>query len=213
MSMVDFSLEDKYDGIVCGLDEVGRGPLAGCVAAACVYVPIEVRELDWMADVRDSKKLSEKKLEALFELISEHCPHGVARVSPQEIDEINILQAALKAMRMSLEAMRSSMESEVAHALVDGNHLPKGLPCPATPVIKGDNISKSIAAASIIAKVTRDREMRELAAQYPGYGWESNVGYPAPVHLEGINKLGITSHHRKSFAPVRRFIETGNTKP
>ncbi len=206
--MPDFSLEDQYDGIVCGLDEVGRGPLAGSVVAACVYIPDHVREADWIKDVKDSKKLSEAKLEHLFTHITQTCPHGIARVIPAEIDEINILQAALKAMRLSLETSKLAP----VHILVDGNRLPKDLCAPATPVIKGDNLSKSIAAASIIAKVTRDREMRALAAQYPGYGWESNVGYPAPKHLEAINDLGITPHHRKTFAPVRRFIETGNTR-
>jgi ribonuclease HII len=203
----DFSLEDEIEGHVCGLDEVGRGPLAGGVVAACVYIPDDVRGMAFMAEVRDSKTLSWAKLERLYDEIMANCHCGVAEIKPAEIDEINILQASLKAMSHSYEAM----DMRMAHALVDGNKMP-ALPCSATTIVKGDSKSKSIAAASIIAKVTRDRMMHRLAKAHPHYGWESNVGYPSKAHLAGIDAHGITEHHRKSFAPVRNFIESGSTR-
>lgn len=203
----DFSLENSIEGIVCGLDEVGRGPLAGPVVAACVYIPKEKYKLDFVAEITDSKKLAFLKLEELSARISEHFHFSIAEVSPQEIDEINILQASLKAMRKAFDKTGVAAR----HALVDGNHCPK-LPCPAMPVIKGDSISVSIAAASILAKVYRDRLMEKLAAEHPHYGWESNAGYPTRDHLAAIDRHGITSHHRRSFAPVRNFIEFGRTE-
>lgn len=197
----DFSLENAVNGSVCGLDEVGRGPLAGPVTAACVFIPDNKRDLAFIPEIRDSKTLSEKKLDYLFECIREHFVFGIAECSPAEIDEINILQASLKAMRQAFEIITPAPH----HALVDGNRAPK-LPCPAQTVVKGDSKSVSIAAASILAKVTRDRFMRKLAEEHPHYGWDSNVGYPAPAHLEAIKIHGITAHHRKSFAPVKDFI-------
>ncbi len=201
----DFSLENKAGGLVCGLDEVGRGPLAGPVVAACVYIPEEKRKLDFVPQIRDSKKLTPEKLERLYGLISEHFVFAITEISPQEIDKINILQASLLAMKKSYEKIR---DVSLTHALVDGNHCPK-LACSSTPVIKGDNLSVSIAAASIMAKVTRDRIMEKLAEEHPHYGWERNVGYPSPEHLEAINRHGITPYHRKTYAPVRNFIEFG----
>lgn len=198
----DFSIENNIGGLVCGLDEVGRGPLAGPVVAACVYIPPEIREFGFIGDIKDSKKLSRPKLEILYAQITHHCVYGIAEVSPQEIDDINILQASLKAMALALK--NSGMD--FAHALVDGNKLPK-LPCPATAVVKGDSKSKSIAAASIIAKVTRDRLMEKLSAEHPYYGWERNVGYPTREHVEALEIHGITLHHRKSFGPVARILE------
>lgn len=206
--MPDFSLEQSIAGKVCGLDEVGRGPLAGPVVAACVYVPEECYGLPFIAEIEDSKKLSKKKLTELYDLIAEHFTFSIQETSPEKIDEINILQASLAAMSQSLEALGMQMN----HALVDGNRLPANLSCAATPVVKGDNISTSIAAASIMAKVHRDRLMQKLAEEHPHYGWESNAGYPSPQHLAGIEAHGITAHHRKSFAPVRNFIEFGSVK-
>ena len=197
----DFSIEDQYSGTVCGLDEVGRGPLAGPVVAACVIIPRDARHHDFISDIRDSKKLSFKKLEYLNDKIIEHFPHAITEISPQEIDEINILQASLKAMRVAYEMLK-----DIDHALVDGNKAPK-LPCPVTTVVKGDAKSVTIAAASIIAKVYRDRIMTRLALEYPHYGWERNAGYPAPGHLAALQVHGITPHHRKSYAPVRRLLE------
>ncbi len=205
--MPDFSLENEHDGPVFGLDEVGRGPLSGPVVAACVYIPEDLRTLPFVSEIRDSKALSEKKLERLYGEITTHFEWCVAEISPAEIDEINILQASLKAMAMSL----LQMETVPVHALVDGNKLPN-LPCPARAVVKGDSKSVSIAAASIVAKVTRDRIMRELHKTHPHYGWSTNVGYPSKVHLAGIVAHGITEHHRKSYAPVRNFLAFGSTR-
>ncbi|MEZ5813458.1 MAG: ribonuclease HII [Alphaproteobacteria bacterium] len=203
----DFSLENEYCGPVCGLDEVGRGPLAGPVVAACVYIPQGCYTLPFIPEIKDSKKLSHGKLEELYALITQHCAWAVAEKSPAEIDEMNILQASLEAMKDAL----SALDKEFAHALVDGNKLPR-LPCPATAVVKGDSKSTSIAAASIVAKVTRDRMMKKLHEEHPHYGWDSNVGYPSKAHLEGIDAYGITEHHRKSFAPVKNFLVHGSTR-
>lgn len=198
----DFSYEDQHQGIICGLDEVGRGPLAGAVVAACVVIPRSLRHLDFIPDIRDSKKLSFKKLEYLYDCITEHFPYAISEISPQEIDEINILQASLKAMKTACETVGG-----INHALVDGNKLPN-LPCSATAIVKGDAKSVSIAAASIVAKVHRDRLMTRLAVEFPYYDWENNVGYPTAAHLAAIEKHGITPHHRRSFAPVRRYLES-----
>ena len=203
----DFSLENEIAGPVCGLDEVGRGPLAGPVVAACVYIPVEKRALPFVSKIRDSKKLSHARLEELNSLIREHFIFSVAEVSPQEIDEINILQASLLAMKKAHEGIAGVA---FVSALVDGNHCPR-LTCAAKPVIKGDSISTSIAAASILAKVHRDVLMAKLAAEYPHFGWESNVGYPTREHMKAIDRYGITPHHRRSFGPVRNFIEFGST--
>ena len=209
----DFSLEDGHKSPVCGLDEVGRGPLAGPVVAACVYIPDTKRDLAFISDIRDSKKLNAKKLEYLFKKISEHFTFGIAEISPQEIDKINILQASLKAMEEAFCSISSQAQSRNDMlALIDGNHTPKNLPCPAQAVIRGDSKSVSIAAASIMAKVTRDRLMAKLAQEHPHYGWERNVGYPTPEHLAAINRHGITTHHRRSYAPVRNFLACGVTK-
>ena len=200
--MADFSIENELSAPVCGIDEVGRGPLAGPVVAACVHIPDNVRPLPFITEIKDSKKLSWAKLEKLYHLIIEHCFYGVAEISPQEIDRINILQASLKAM----ENAYSAMGLAASYALIDGNKIPKNIPCPARAIVKGDSKSKSIAAASILAKVTRDRIMHDLHKAHPYYGWASNVGYPTKVHIKGLDEYGITIHHRKSFAPVRERL-------
>lgn len=201
--MPDFSIETECAYPVCGIDEVGRGPLAGPVVAACVYIPETIRAEEWIAEIKDSKKLSENKLNHLFEQIYGSCPHGIGILSPQEIDRMNILQASLKAMEKAYITMNTPM----AMALIDGNKLPDNLPCPARAIVKGDHHSTSIAAASIVAKVTRDRIMRDLAAKFPHYGWESNVGYPSKKHKDALAQYGITPHHRKSYAPVAAIIK------
>lgn len=199
--MPDFSLELKVGGRVCGLDEVGRGPLAGPVVAACVYIPPEYYFVPFVSEIRDSKRLSPAKLEKLYDLITAHFTWAVAELSPEVIDEINILQASLCAMA---DAMKNTGEI-FDHALVDGNKLP-ALSCAVTAVVKGDSKSTSIAAASIVAKVTRDRIMHALHEEFPHYGWDGNVGYPTKTHIEAIQVHGITSHHRKTFGPVREYI-------
>lgn len=206
----DFSIENQVEGMSCGVDEVGRGPLAGAVVAACVLIPPDLRTLPFVSEIRDSKKLSFAKLEKLYDAITEHFPYAIAEISPQEIDEINILQASLKAMRecvLSLCHPSATSQNDSFMALIDGNKIPKDLPCPATAVVKGDAKSVSIAAASIVAKVHRDRLMTRLAVEYPHYGWERNVGYPTAEHLAAIERHGITPHHRRSFAPVRRYLQ------
>jgi ribonuclease HII len=206
--MPDFELEDMHDGPVFGLDEVGRGPLAGPVVAACVYIPQHARKLAFISELKDSKKISKPKLEVLYGLITQHCEWQVAEISSAEVDEINVLQASLKGMCIAC----NSMATEPAFALVDGNRMPKELCCNAQTVVKGDNKSYSIAAASIVAKVTRDRIMKALHQEHPHYGWDSNAGYPSPAHLEGIDAHGITDHHRKSYAPIKNYLEFGMTR-
>ena len=131
-----------------------------------------------------------------------HCPYKAVRVEAVEIDQVNILQASLLAMARSLALMELSID----HALVDGNKLPHDLPCPATAVIKGDDVSRTIAAASIVAKVTRDRIMADLAVEHPHYGWERNAAYPTKEHMDALKVHGVTEHHRKTFAPVRKAL-------
>ncbi|GKY86316.1 ribonuclease HII [Sinisalibacter aestuarii] len=183
---------------VAGVDEVGRGPLAGPVTAAAVVLdPARIPE-----GLNDSKKLTARRREALFEAIMEAASVSIAHASVEEIDEINILRASHLAMTRALAGLIPAAD----HALIDGNLLPRGLTLPAEPVIKGDGRSLSIAAASIMAKVTRDRIMVDLAQQHPGYGWESNAGYPSKSHISALQNLGVTPHHRRSFRPVHNIL-------
>ncbi|MDH5359503.1 MAG: ribonuclease HII [Gammaproteobacteria bacterium] len=185
--------------LVAGVDEVGRGPLAGAVVAAAVILdparPIE--------GLTDSKKLTEKRRELLYVEIQEKAlAWAVGRAEVEEIDEINILQASLLAMRRAVEALQPAPQ----HALVDGNKLPR-LPCTAEAIIKGDLTEPCISAASIIAKVTRDREMVVLDKKYPGYGLAKHKGYPSKAHLQALEELGVTEIHRTSYAPVRKILD------
>ncbi len=200
--MPDFTFEDQYEGIICGIDEVGRGPLSGPVVAAAVIIPKEVRKMEFISAIQDSKKLSAIKREYLHTEIVKHCPYAITEIQPAEIDEINILQASLKAMKTACKYLMP-----INQALIDGNKIPQNLPCSAQAIVKGDAKSVSIAAASIIAKVHRDKIMQELDRQYPQYGWSSNAGYPTKQHRDALLQYGITPHHRKSFAPVRGIIE------
>lgn len=184
--------------IICGVDEVGRGPLAGPVVAAAAIIPHEGLPEGLAAQINDSKKLSDKKRELLFPALTQHCVHAVAEASVQEIDTLNILHASLLAMTRAVRLLSIPPD----HALIDGNKLPKDLPCAASTIVKGDSKSLSIAAASIIAKVTRDRLMKELALAHPAYGWEHNAGYGTAVHLAALREHGATIWHRDSFAPV-----------
>lgn len=185
--------------LTAGVDEVGRGPLAGPVVAAAVILD-PAAPIDGLAD---SKRLSERRREALAETIRERAlAWALGRAEAAEIDAMNILQAALLAMRRAVEAL----EPAPAHALVDGNRCPE-LPCPAEPVVKGDASVPAISAASILAKVVRDREMAEMDQRYPGYGFAGHKGYPSRAHLEALVRLGPCPQHRRSFAPVRRALE------
>ncbi len=189
-----------YQGELCaGCDEVGRGPLAGDVVAAAVILDPRnpIMGLD------DSKKLTEKKRELLFDEIQAKAKSWcIARASVAEIDSLNILQASLLAMTRAVQGL--AIEPE--HVLVDGNKLPKWK-YTAEAVVKGDSRVAAISAASILAKVTRDREMVSLDKVYPGYGFADHKGYPTKVHMDALERLGITPIHRRSYAPVRARIE------
>ena len=176
--------------VVCGIDEAGRGPLAGPVFAAAVILPqgVVIEGLD------DSKKLSEKKRDMLFEEIKARAVYAVASASESEIDEINILNATFLAMRRAFDAMPQRPQA----AFVDGNRLPK-LPVPAKAIVKGDSLSASIAAASIMAKVSRDRYMLELDKKYPEYCFAKHKGYGTKLHYEKIREYGISEVHRRTF--------------
>lgn len=183
--------------IICGADEVGRGPLAGPVVAAAVILPSDLPD-DILRRINDSKKLSAAQRESLFDPILSLCRTSIAEASVEEIDALNILQASLLAVRRAVEGLKVAIDM----ALIDGNRCPK-LDCPAEAIIQGDGLSVSIAAASIIAKVTRDRLMTGLARQHGGYGWERNFGYGTPEHMRALQTIGVTPWHRTSFAPVR----------
>lgn len=204
MILTDDNVDSPFraEGLrLAGVDEVGRGPLAGPVIAAAVILdPANIPE-----GLADSKALSAKKREFLNALILQSSWVGVGEASVEEIDEINILQASLLAMERAVSALPQVPQ----HLLVDGNKLPKTLPCPATAVVKGDARSQSIAAASIVAKTRRDAIMQDLAQQFPGYGWEKNAGYPTKQHREALVKIGLTPHHRRSFKPVHNILYQG----
>ena len=198
--MPHFKFERAFAGIVAGIDEVGRGPLAGPVVAAAVILPRRLpRTL--ARDVDDSKKLSLAERERLDVEIRGCAIVGVGEASVAEIDSINILQAAFLAMRRAMAQL--SVVPDMA--LVDGNQHP-GLSVPCRLVIGGDGIHLSIAAASIVAKVVRDRTMHGLAETHPEYGWTTNVGYGTLAHRNALKRFGPTPHHRTSFAPVREYL-------
>ena len=199
--MPDFSREAARGGRVAGVDEAGRGPLAGPVIAAAVVFPDGVPgELAGLLD--DSKRLAPAARRAAFAALLAHggAEIGVGAASVGEIGRLNILGASLLAMRRAV----LRLPVPPGFALVDGNQ-PPALPCPLACVVGGDGLSFSIAAASIVAKVVRDRAMARLAAAYPGYGWEANAGYPTASHRAALVRLGPTQHHRASFRAVRRL--------
>ena len=202
--MPDLDLERECGGLVCGIDEVGRGPLAGPVVAAAVILDLDHLPRELRRGIDDSKALSAVAREDYCRELRRCAVIGIGAASVREIDTINILRASLVAMQRAMRALGVRPDA----ALVDGNIAP-ALPCAVTTVIGGDARSLSIAAASIVAKVTRDRIMRELAARYAGYGWETNVGYGTRQHHEGLTTLGVTIHHRRSFAPVRIAMAGG----
>lgn len=183
---------------IAGVDEVGRGPWAGPVTACAVVLdPNSIPE-----GLNDSKKLSVKKREHLFRQIIDTADVSVAHVSVEDIDQINILQAALLAMQKAVAGLSEPAD----FALIDGNRPPQNLSCPCEAIIKGDAKSASIAAASIVAKVTRDQIMVALSQQFPGYGWETNAGYGTKQHQQGLKSLGVTPHHRRSFKPIHNIL-------
>jgi ribonuclease HII len=206
--MPDFAIEDGCRGIVCGVDEAGRGPLAGPVVAAAVIIDRACFSALLRDTLDDSKLLRRGAREACYQALFACARIGVGAASVREIDRINILRASLLAMSRAVAAL--GVAADVA--LVDGNIAPP-LCCAVRTVVKGDALSFSIAAASIVAKVTRDRIMRALAASHPRYGWETNVGYATAEHGAAIGRFGVTAHHRRSFEPVRLAVEGLSAKP
>ncbi len=187
--------------LICGIDEAGRGPWAGPVVAAAVVLD-PARIPDGLAD---SKALSAARRTALHAAICTSALIGVGLAMVDEIDRLNILAASERAMCRAVAALGRRVDG----ALVDGNRVPPGLPCPAEALVAGEERSASIAAASIVAKVVRDRIMDELARAYPGYGWERNRGYGTPEHRAALARLGLTPQHRRSFAPVHKILHDG----
>ena len=183
---------------IAGVDEVGRGPLAGPVTAAAVV--LDPRRIPDGLD--DSKKLGGRRRAVLYETILASAEVSVAHASVAEIDRLNILRAAHLAMRRAVAGLGCPPDL----TLIDGNLVPEGLGTPARAIIRGDALSLSIAAASIIAKVTRDRIMQDLAQQFPGYGWQTNSGYGSQSHIKALQDLGPTPHHRRSFKPVHNIL-------
>ena len=202
--MPSFRFELRCEGRVAGIDEVGRGPLAGPVVAAAAVIDRTRAARKLLRMIDDSKKLTLEQREEAYEamIASGVVQFAVAEASVEEIDRINILQATYLAMRRAVQALAERPEV----ALIDGNRAPPQLGCRAETIVGGDAHSYSIAAASIFAKVTRDRYMHALALTYPGYGWETNRGYGSQQHLEALSMLGPTPHHRRSFAPVTRLV-------
>ena len=202
--MPDFSLEQEFMGIVAGIDEAGRGPWAGPVVAGAAVLDQHSLESGLVIGLDDSKALTPARRDTLFKQLinSSAATVSVGVASVEEIDKLNILQATFLAMSRALENLHLSVDL----ALVDGNRAP-ALSCPVKTVIKGDSLSLSIAAGSIMAKVTRDRIMANLAVEFPGFGWENNQGYGTAAHKEGLDTLGVTPHHRRSYAPVRAALE------
>ena len=188
---------------IAGVDEVGRGPLAGPVTAAAVILdPARIPP-----GLADSKTLTSTKREKLFDQILETAQCCVAHASVEEIDSLNILRASHLAMERAVAGLAVVPD----HCLIDGNLIPQGLKTRAEAIVKGDAKSLSIAAASIIAKVTRDRLMVDLAQQHPGYGWEVNAGYPTKLHLNALLNLGVTAWHRRSFKPIHNILYQAKT--
>lgn len=192
--------ECSYRGsLLAGVDEVGRGPLIGAVVTAAVILD-PARPIPGLAD---SKKLTEKKRLRLYDDILENAAAwSLGRCEASEIDELNIYQATMLAMKRAVEGLSIAPE----YVLVDGNRCPKWQ-WPSEPVIKGDGRVEAISAASILAKVTRDREMKALDVRFPGFGLAQHKGYPTPVHLEALNRLGVTPEHRRSFRPVKMALD------
>lgn len=201
-SLEDAALDRGFRRVV-GVDEAGRGPWAGPVVAGAAILDLKDVPEDLLVSLDDSKKLKPETRAKLYERLIE-CPAahvGVGMAEVADIDIYNILQATLMAMAKAV----ASLPVKADYALVDGNQKPILL-CPLETVVKGDGKSVSIAAASIVAKVTRDRIMTNLASEFPGYGWETNAGYGTPQHQTALRHLGITPHHRKSFKPIQQYV-------
>ena len=206
--MPDFKNENSYQGLVVGIDEAGRGPWAGPVVAGAVVIKNHHLSQLLLDGLDDSKKLSGKKRELLYEeLFNEQKKGnlyiGIGEADCREIDNLNILQATFLAMKRAVAELPLCPDV----ALIDGNLAPGDFVCPVRTIIKGDALCMSISAASIVAKVYRDRLMCDLAQKYPHYGFEKNAGYGTKAHIEGLQKYGITPEHRKSYKPIQEVIK------
>ena len=186
---------------VAGTDEAGRGPLYGPVVAACVVLPKNFK----LEGLNDSKKLTEKKRNEYYEYLIKNVTYGIGIVNNEEIDEINIYEASRKAMIKAIEEVRKQIKVE--YVLTDA--MPIELDIPVKPIIKGDAKSITIAAASVIAKVTRDKMMYEIDEKYPEYGFKNHKGYPTKKHIEAINQYGLIDGYRKTYGPIKKYIEEG----
>lgn len=201
IDLYQYEHELEKEGIqyIGGVDEVGRGPLIGPVVAACCVLPVDFH----LEGLTDSKKLSEKKREKFYDYIKEHAlAYGIGEVSPERIDEVNIYQATKEAMHMAIKQVQDQLTLE--HVLIDA--MPLELDIPSTSIIKGDAKSISIAAASVLAKVTRDRMMIELDQKYPMYGFASHKGYPTKKHIEAIHQYGLIDGYRKTYGPIKEMV-------
>ena len=198
----DFSFEVAHGGIIAGVDEAGRGPLCGPVVAAAVIFPNT--SIDIPVVIRDSKQMTAHQRAAAYDWIVQNCIWATGQCAPAEIDELNILWASMRAMERAVGALSVKPE----FCLIDGNRVPKNLN--GESVVHGDAKSTSIAAASIVAKETRDRIMRDLAKKYPQYEWNKNAGYPTQSHLQAMDKYGINEHYRRSYGPVKERIKNEN---
>ena len=204
-----FEFDKSFNKTVIGTDEAGRGPGAGGVFAAAVYFP-EVTEslIEDLAILNDSKKLTKKRRESIYDTILRNTINKIVCVEVEEIEKINILNASLKAMNVACTEIAKGMAKENILTLIDGNELIRGnYPYPQKFIVKGDSKSASIAAASILAKVARDRYMEELHEKYPMYNWKKNAGYLTKEHMEAIDKYGLTPYHRRVF--LRKHFEAG----
>lgn len=200
--MYENELYEKGIMYIGGVDEVGRGPLIGPVVAACCVLPKDFI----LEGLTDSKKLSEKKRNIFFEYIKEHAiAYGIGIIGPEKIDEVNIYEATKLAMYEAISHVRKQVD--LGHVLIDA--MPLNLDIPSTSIIKGDSKSISIAAASVLAKVTRDKMMYELDLKYPMYGYGSHKGYPTKKHIEAINQYGLIDGYRKTYGPVKDLINGG----
>jgi ribonuclease HII len=205
----DFSLEESLglstSAVIVGVDEVGRGPLAGPVTAAAVFFDRQKITSDLLTKIDDSKKIAQKKRATISKQIESIAIIGIGWASSGEIDQLNILEATMLAMQRAISSLRKQIISDPDYILIDGNKVPR-LDFPSKAIVRGDEKSLSIAAASIVAKNKRDAFMTSLSKLYPGYGWEKNAGYGTGEHLAAIEREGITVHHRRSFKPIAKYL-------
>jgi len=205
----DFSLEEglglSTSAVIVGVDEVGRGPLAGPVTAAAVFFDRQKITSDLLTKIDDSKKIAQKKRATISKQIESIAIIGIGWASSGEIDQLNILEATMLAMQRAIFSLQQQIILDPDYILIDGNKVPR-LDFPSKAIVRGDEKSLSIAAASIVAKSKRDAFMTSLSKLYPGYGWEKNAGYGTREHLAAIEREGITVHHRRSFKPIANYL-------